>query len=206
MKKLIFIISIITILTSCNSDDDTSPQTNFYALTVGNSWVYKHYTYNNDTSTYNETGVTDSISIVGTEEIYGDTFYKFKISFTNSDNNYSDFEEYYFLRDYEGNLIDEKNQFFFSYTNHDEILVKEWGSSKEFFKLQDDEQEITTDAGIFNCTYAKKQRTNIGDNEPYLITNIYRKDGVGFIKSNTKYTYNGEEYLSQTVLVSYSVN
>ena len=100
MKKLIFIISIITILTSCNSDDDTSSQTNFYALTVGNSWVYKHYTYNNDTSTYNETGVIDSISIVGTEEIYGDTFYKFKQRAFNSNDDSYNFERYYFLRDY----------------------------------------------------------------------------------------------------------
>jgi len=206
MKKLLFIISVITILSSCNSDDDTSQQSNFYALTVGNSWVYKYYTYDKNTSSYNETGVIDSISIVGTEEIYGDFYYKFKRTITNSNDENFVFEQFYFLREYEGSLINNMNKLFFIYSNYDEINLLESTDYSIIFKLQENEEEIITDAGTFNCFFAKENETNLDNNETMSAKNIYYKEGVGLIKINKTLYHNSEEYTSQISLVSYTVN
>ena len=206
MKKLLYIFSIITILSSCNSDDDTPQQSNFYALTVGNSWVYKYYNYNSDTNNYDDISITKTVSILGTEEINGDTYFKFKQTTIHSDDESLNSENFYFLRDYEGNLIDETNRLLFTNSNNDEILLKNFGGDKEYFKLQDNEEEITTDVGVFNCKFGKKYRINSGESLPYLTTNIYYKDGVGLIKTKRSVTYNGEEHKSQVVLVSYTLN
>lgn len=112
MKRLFFLVPFFALVLSCNSDDDSSPQPeaedNFYALTVGNEWVYRNYKYNANTQLYENTGVIDSVSIVGTESIDGNIYYKFRTYTTGNEEGITfcnpNGEHFEWLRDVDGNL------------------------------------------------------------------------------------------------------
>jgi len=193
MKRVLFILSFIAILSSCNSDDDTPQETNFYALTVGNSWVYKSYKYNQETQIYEDSGVTDSISIVDTEDIYGNTFYKFKrITTGNNTHNstlyHTNGESFYHLRENDGNLISSSGKLFFTNNNYEEILLR----TRDFFtiysQLQENTENVTTDAGTFDCIYAKRyvKYNETGELAPAEDKYHYKK-GIGLIQSTLSY-------------------
>lgn len=64
MKRLLLCLGISTIFYSCkDSESLEGPDVNFYALTVGNSWVYKYYLYNEQTQLYDKTDIIDSINL-----------------------------------------------------------------------------------------------------------------------------------------------
>ena len=79
MKRTVISISIAVLIFSCSESETNIPlqeDSNFYALNVGNSWVYKNYRLNDQTNTYLDTGVIDSINIVSREDVNGTTYYK----------------------------------------------------------------------------------------------------------------------------------
>jgi hypothetical protein len=110
MKRLLLCFCIIVFTFSCSESDNSEnqisePDVNFFALTIGNSWVYKNYKYNAVTEMYGDTGVVDSISIVGIQDFSGESYYKFRrlttgneeeITFCNPNG-----EHFEFLREFE---------------------------------------------------------------------------------------------------------
>ena len=124
MKRIPVAVCLLICLLSCSNDDSSASETqdsNFYALTVGNSWVYKNYRYDTNSETYEDTGVKDSISIIGTEDLFGNTYFKFRrlttgneggITFCNPNG-----EHFENLREFEGNLI--KDDGTVKFTNSD---------------------------------------------------------------------------------------
>ena len=71
MKKPLFLafIALSLSIISCSNDGNIipEPEENFFALTVGNSWVYEHCRRENQvTAVYYSVGVIDSIKITGT--------------------------------------------------------------------------------------------------------------------------------------------
>ncbi|MFT5846980.1 MAG: hypothetical protein ACJARX_000052 [Psychroserpens sp.] len=124
MKRILISVCFFAYLFSCSSDDSVTLETqeyNFYALTVGDSWIYKNYRYDQNSEIYEDTGVKDSISIIGTEDLFGNTYFKFRrlttgneeaITFCNPNGEY--FEN---LREFEGNLV--KDDGTVKFTNSD---------------------------------------------------------------------------------------
>ena len=55
MTRIIYVCFFAILFSSCttsdNNQDQLEAESNFYALTVGNEWVYKNYKYNSNTET-----------------------------------------------------------------------------------------------------------------------------------------------------------
>ena len=188
MKRILFTVSLFACLFSCSNDDAATPETqdpNFYALTVGNSWVYKNYSYNVNTDTYDDTGVIDSISIVNTEVFEGNTYFKLRrlttgndigITFCNPNGEYFEL-----VRDSLGALIRSDGLIKFTNTNYEErILAQEpWGSIREI--LTAGETDISLEAGIFSCVNSERYAILTDAGQAPALDKFYYSDGVGLI-------------------------
>ena len=157
MKRIVLLCYVCALSMSCStqssSDDQASIEENFYALRVGNSWVYKNYKYNPATQFYDDIGVIDSISIIGTEELKGQTFYKFRryttgneegIAFCNPNG-----EHFELLRDSIGFLIRNDGSIKYVSNNYDEHLIETQSWGDQYFQLQDNDVQIGLPSGTF---------------------------------------------------------
>ncbi|TYB77327.1 hypothetical protein ES676_03275 [Bizionia saleffrena] len=196
MKRISLSFLIIIFSFSCSESDDAENQTtpteaNFYALTVGNSWVYKNYKYDDNTENYENTGVIDSLSIVDTQDVSGHLYYKFRRLTTGNEEQItlcnSNGEHFKLLRENEGNLINEDGAIQFTNNDFDERLIVEnqWGSIYETLTVGD--SLITVEAGVFTSInserYAKSQ-----EGEPFNgLDHFYYADGVGLIYDSASF-------------------
>ena len=178
MKRILITVCLFACFFSCSNDDDSvtpeAQEPNFYALTVGNSWVYKSQRYNFNTESYEDTEIIDSVSIVGTEAILGNTYFKFRTKTTGSTDSESQLSnsngtKFEYFREVDGNLVNDSNAIVFTTTDYSEILVLEasWGSI--FEKLAEDLATVEVPAGTFEC-YNKQRyaRTPEGEDLPSM--------------------------------------
>lgn len=197
MKRLLILLPFFAFIFSCNtSDDATQPQPevdNFYALTVGNSWVYKNYKYNINTQLYDDTGVIDSISIVGTQEFDGETFYKFRRWTTGNETGITycneNGEHFEYFRDSVGYLI--RNDGSIKFTNNDyseRILVQHSGVTI-IEMLVNGNSEITVEAGSFDCINSERfARADATGNQLPALDRFYYSDGIGLIYDTSSFS------------------
>ena len=201
MKRLLLCFCIIAFTFSCTESDNSDnqinpPDANFFALTVGNSWVYKNYRYNPTTENYDDTGVIDSIIIVGIQDFSGESYFKFRrlttgneegITFCNPNG-----EHFEFLREFEGNLVNEEASIKFTNSNYDERLLSEnqWGNIYEI--LVEENTTLTVEAGEFDCVNSQRYARNPEDEQLPGLDRFYYSSGFGliydtssFVSSNT---------------------
>lgn len=196
MKRIFFYASLMALCFSCNSNDDAQPQNedNFYALTVGNEWVYKNYKYNTNTQLYEDTGVIDSVSIVGTQELNGNTYYKFRrwttgnesgITFCNENG-----EHFELLRDSLGYLINDGGAI--KFTNNDyserEVSSQSWGTIYE--KLATGETDMSVEAGTFSCVFSERYAVESSGNQLPGLDHYYYSDGIGLVFDTSSFVSN----------------
>lgn len=193
MKRTVYLCFISLLALSCSTSDNNqdSQDSNFYALTAGNEWVYKNYRYNEDSQTYDDTGVIDSVSIVGTEMINDNTYYKFRrwttgnesgIAFCNPNG-----EHFELLRDSLGYLVWEDGTI--KYANNDfsarPTTDADWGTIYD--QLIASDNEITVEAGTFTSTYSQRYAIlNDGEQSPGL-DHFYYADGYGLIYDTSSF-------------------
>lgn len=157
----------------------------FYALKVGNSWVYKSYKYNSETEKYDDTGVIDRVSIIGTEEINDNLYYNIKTITTGNEEGIvfcnPNGESFELLRESEGNLIKEDGTIIFTNNIFEERLILEddWGSIFEI--LIEGETNITVEAGEFNSIHAEKYAILPDGNQSLGKDRTYYSDGIGLV-------------------------
>ncbi|WP_299890235.1 hypothetical protein [uncultured Lacinutrix sp.] len=212
MKRIIFSLCIIAFAFSCSTDSTTQtqqpPESNFYALTVGNSWVYKNYRYNPDTEEYDDTGVVDSISIVGTEDLFGVTYFKFRrlttgneegITFCNANG-----EHFEYLREYQGALIRDDGTV--KYVNNDfserELVNAGWGIIYE--ALQEGTQNVTVESGVFECLDAQRYARDSDNNTLPAIDHHMYSDGIGLVYDTSSFVSSSTHSIERR-LDSYNV-
>lgn len=199
MKCNFFYALIFSIIFfSCSNDDSVSQQTsesNFYALTVGNSWVYKNYKYDTNTQTYENTGVIDSISIISTEEIFGNTYFKFRRLTTGNEDGITlcnqNGEHFEYLREFKGNL--EKSDGTVKFTNNDysERLLNDFNWGDVFEKLIEGETNMTVEAGSFTCINSERYAINENDEQQLPgLDRFYYADGYGLIYDTSSFVSN----------------
>ena len=193
MKTSFFILCLLFIFASCTTNQNTTVQgnNNFYALTEGNSWVYKNYKLDSRTNDYEETSVIDSITVLSSKIIRGNMFYKVRtlttgneehITFCNPNGEHIDF-----LRDSLGYLINDKGEIKHSYVNYSERLVREnsWGNLYE--TLQKGIEEINVESGTFGCVLSKRYAKD-QDNRLFPANDFfYYADGVGLIYDTSSF-------------------
>ena len=194
MKRILITASIISLFFSCSNDNNSESQDfqneNFYALTVGNSWVYKNYLYNPNTQTHEETGVIDSISIVGTQEFEGETYFKFRRFTTGNETGITlcnpNGEHFEYLRESEGNLIWETGQIKFTNNDYTERILDDNPSISYREILIEGETELTVEAGTFDCINSERYVIVNGEIAPAR-DKFYYADGFGLIYDTSSF-------------------
>lgn len=217
MKRLFLCFSIVACFFSCSKTESefvapvsviAESETNFYALSVGNSWVYKNYKYNSNTTTYDNTGVVDSISIVGTQDISGDMYYKFRRLTTGNENNITfcnpNGEYFEFLRDENGDLVNENGIVKFTNNNTNERLLQEnqWGNIYEI--LIDGESTLSVEAGSFECVNSERYAKSPAGDQFDGLDRYYYANGFGLIYNTSSFVSSSRPIII-TRLDAYSV-
>ena len=199
MKRLLFCFCIIAFTFSCTESDNSDnqinpPDANFFALAVGNSWVYKNYKYDSVTETYDDTGVIDSLSIVDIQDFSGESYYKFRrlttgneegITFCNPNG-----EHFEFLREFEGNLINEVGSIKFTNSNNEERILQEnqWGNIYEV--LIEGNSIISVEAGEFDCINSERYGKNSDGEQLPGLDRFYYASGIGLIYDTSSFVSN----------------
>lgn len=199
MRHLFLCLCVIAITFSCSESDNSDNQINqfddnFYALTVGNSWVYKNYRYNQNTEVYEDTGVIDSISIVGTHDFLGTSYFKFRrlttgnedqITFCNENG-----EHFEFLRELDGDLIDEMGIIKFTNNNYEDRLLREFDWGNIYETLIEGNSTIDVEAGEFSCINSERYANNLDDDQYPGLDRFYYAKGFGLIYDTSSHVSN----------------
>ncbi|MGY0391798.1 hypothetical protein ACW5R3_04430 [Bizionia sp. KMM 8389] len=192
MLRNFLIILLLTCVFSCSSDADdtlnTSNQSNdsgFYALKVGNWWVYKKFSRDNSNQTFEDTGVIDSVRITGTTEINGKTYFQLHTKTTGNESNNPIYgengERTELVRDSLSYLIQDSGAIMFTYLDYNERVVStnDWGNIYE--TSYPDEVSTTVPAGDFICAYSERYaKSPEGEQFPGLDVVNYA-EGIGLV-------------------------
>jgi hypothetical protein len=213
MKNYLALACLVTLFVSCSTDDNTTPEPeeNFYALTVGNSWVYDHYRRTAPNSDiFENINVIDSVKIVGTEEIDGNTFFKFRTRTSENVNNIPlcspSGEHFKHFRDSVGYLIDDIGRIHFSpQGDTDEYTFRMQPSTRLIFSLSDVSEVVNTPAGDFDCYWMNLYlRYHSTDERSAGTSKYYRMEEIGEVFTTTSFSNNPEHTIEKR-LVSFNV-
>lgn len=214
MKRIVFTLCFFALLFSCNSDDDSNSTTTadagFYALAVGNSWEYRYYNFDATSASFIAGDITESVSIISTEEIEGETYFKFSYVTSGNDLNSPNYpangESFRYFREDAGNLIDDNNAIVFLREDNEERLVSNNVNDPilQYLQLSEDTHELSTIAGTFETLdmelYAKD-----GDGNRYPgISHYYYADGIGLVVNTTTFLSTSQHFLERR-LESYTI-
>ena len=211
MKTYHFLIIIAIVFYSCSKEQESPSQSqeeNFYALTVGNSWVYKNYGLNSTTGNYDFINVIDSISIIGTEKINNHTYYRFRRMTTGNEIGYplcfENGEHFELLRDSLGYLVTESGNIRYSQNDYSERVYKDLSYGTIYEKLQENTQTIHVEAGSFNCLDMERYFKDVDDEQSNGLDHYYYSNGIGLVY-NTMSTINSPAPRFERRLDSYSI-
>ena len=219
MKNYFLVLCITFGLISCSTDDDSTftPEENYYALKVGNSWVY-HYTFRenpyadlyNGTNIFVETNVVDSVKIVATEVISGETFFKFRIRTSGNDANYpmcyDNGEHFRYYRDSLGYLIDTNGKVKFAAEGDTQEFVQQEDQNQRFLmQLSEESELVETPVGDFDCYRMDLYIRNNFTNERSAGTSqYYYEEEIGEVFSKLSYSSSALHRMER-FLVSYDL-
>ncbi len=199
MKRTVISISIAVLIFSCSESETNIPlqeDSNFYALTVGNSWVYKNYRLNDQTNTYLDTGVIDSINIVSREDVNGTTYYKVRRKTTGNEQNITlcnpNGENYELLRDSIGYLINDTGKIKFTNTNFEERVISDNLNFNIREVLMTGSTQIDVEAGSFTCIYSERYAVNSSGQQLSGLDLFYYSDGFGLIYDTSSFANSDE--------------
>ena len=222
LSSLFFCLSLI-FLVSCSTDDaqqetntvDEEPQevnSNFYALTVGNTWTYENFYLDFNTGEYNSRGRQDIITITGTTILNDNEFFVFESEIYNELGELQR-EEIFYQRDSLGYLIDGVGNILFSTNIVGELYTK--------FNLRDENNEVAfvvegtliinnrvldLEAGLFypvvNEYYATQGNNENPDSGREY---VYYADGIGLLQYDIS-TVTSFPHYREMRLKSYTVN
>ena len=210
---MIFTISILLI--SCNKDD-TSPQgqqvveDNFFALKVGNSWIYNFFRPNNSTGVLENVGVQVEVEVTEETTIIENRYYTIQTTTLGNDNGecplcgengVSTLQ----VRDSLGYLIDGSGNILFSSENTQDYLVASHSWGDVYKVLRENEVLVTVPAGQFSCLLNEKYAINPNDSLYAGRAHQYFSEGVGEIKRTFVFVISGSLILEKQ-LISFSIN
>jgi len=213
MKRILFTVCFFALFFSCNSDDDssnaTAPEAGFYALTVGNSWEYRYYDLETSSDSFVAGTVVETVSIVSTEEIEGETYFKFRYFVTGNDLNSPNYpengESFRYFREDSENLVDDSNTIIFLRENHEERLIGSLSNPiLQYLRLAVDTHNLSTIAGTFE-TLDMELYARDGDGNLYPgISHYYYADGIGLVLNTTTFVSTAQHFRERR-LESYSI-
>ena len=210
---MIFTISILLI--SCNKDD-TSPQgqqvveESFFALKVGNSWIYNFFRPIYMTGVLENVGVQVEVEVTEETTTMENRYYTIQTTTIGNDsfecivceeNGVSTLQ----VRDSLGYLIDGSGNILFSSENTQDYLVASHSWGDVYKVLRENEVLVTVPAGQFSCLLNEKYVINpdgeIFDGRAHQ----YFSEGVGEIKRTFVFVTSGSLIIEKQ-LISFSIN
>ena len=214
MKKVIFLLTISTLLFSCNDDEASKPETseeeNFYALKVGNTWTYDFFKRVDDTDEFEFDGVTSKYTIIEELEIDNENYFKFQINTEGNDNSTAFYPENgisnLIVRDSLGYLITSDSKILFSRVERNPYLIDEIGEVLKIFgELLLQNGDISVPAGNFTTLENRVFAINNDNNEEYAGTNsVNFVDGVGEVFTTCS-TVSNPNHIWEKRLVSFNL-
>lgn len=167
--NLLAVLAVSLFLTSCSRSDDaieeTTQETPFFNLKVGNEWVYKTYNRADYTSEFKFSGKIDTLKIVDEVILNNKKYAKVRHSYKdNPDLNQK--YEYWRVND-KGHLLS-LNQDFFNLGNDSEEYVKHPGKDFSYSHKQD----YNLDAGYMGTIIYKlySNETITVENHSYTVS------------------------------------
>ncbi|MBC8755782.1 hypothetical protein H2O64_13985 [Kordia sp. YSTF-M3] len=198
MKSYLLLACLVLFCISCSTDDNTipEPEQNFHALTVGNFWVYDHYRRTAPNSdVFENINVIDSVKIVGTEEIDGNTFFKFRTRTSGNEANQAfcspNGEHFQYYRDSLGYLVNEFGKVKFSRNDNQEFLLRGSGSFYLYTALAASNEMVSTTVGDFDCQWMEVYARQDPSVDPYPgLDRYYFSEEIGLIFNTSSFSSN----------------
>ena len=191
-KNYIILLAVLIIASCSTSDDNATEDSNFYALTVGNSWEYRWFGVNN-AGEESPLDVSESITIVGTEDINDQLYYKFSRIISGNFNGVyghvpENGEHFEYYRDSLGYLVNRVGQIkFYNQPNAPFVMYSHndgTGTVNGTAETAPDHIAYTSEAGTFDCmtltvTYERDDGFIYPANDRF-----YYSDGIGLVKDD----------------------
>lgn len=213
MRRILIISSLLMGIIACTSNDEsinvTEENGGFYALKVGNKWVYKNYKLESNDQ-YIDTGVTDSIEIIAKEAINNITYFKFRRKTTGNENGITfcnpNGVHYELLRDSLGYLIKPDGTIKYANNDYSERIVvnQDWGGAI-YEELQSDTEMITVEAGVYECVNTYRYMKDINNQQLAGLDRIYYADGIGLIMDTVSFA-SSTPHIIERRLYSYELD
>jgi hypothetical protein len=190
INSFICVITILAVIVGCSeaeSNSDNSDNSNFYALTVGNSWTYEFFRRVSDTDEFESIGVTEVVKIIDEVQIDGEIYYTIESTTTGNDNNYfpcnENGVELSRVRDSLGYLINGDGKILFSKLNTDIYLIESNANSPSVYgQMIDSLNNVSVAAGEFVCLPNRQFAINPSNSQEFPGNDYkFRADGVGEI-------------------------
>jgi hypothetical protein len=215
MYKFICLFLVFSfLLVSCNKDDgDSTAQeqevdAGFFALQVGNSWVYNYFWVDRDTGELTNAGGIETVEITDEEVIDGATIFTMRTTTVDENNTCgicnNDPVVITKVKDSVGYLVEVGGPILFSSVNRQDFLISSQEFGDIYRVLKPNEVLITVPAGQFvsldNERYAIDPDGNRFDGQD----NLYYADGIGEVRQ----TFSGTTILRiifEKQLMSYTV-
>ena len=199
---------------SCNKDDgdkaaqEQEADAGFFALQVGNSWVYNYFRVDNDTGELINQGGTETVEIIDEEVIGEETIFTMRTTTVDDDDSCAICHENPLftkkVKDSLGYLVEIDGETIFSSVNTEDFLVSSQGFGDIFRVLKPNEVLITVPAGQFTTKDNERYAIDPDGNRYNGQDNLYYADGVGEIKQTIS-TVTNLRILYEKHLVSYTV-
>ncbi|MEM7085603.1 MAG: hypothetical protein AAF489_05445 [Bacteroidota bacterium] len=215
MYRLICSFLIFTFLmVSCNKDDggNTSQQqevdAGFFALQVGNVWVYSYFRVDMDTGELIDLGGTETVEITDEEVVNGETIFTMKITTIDENNTCSICNdnplETKRVKDSLGYLVEVDGPIIFSSTNTDDFLVSSQEFGDIYRVLKPNEVLITVPAGQFVSKDNERYAIDPEGNRYEGQDNLYYAEGIGEIRQTIS-SVSILKIIFEKQLISYTV-
>ncbi len=191
MRKVLFLLFIVSIISSCRKDvaipegndfeGTATPVVPFVPLTVGSFWVYDYYLLDtNGIETYMN---SDTMRIIKDSIINGHAYSVFKGSYERKCTNCISLR-----RDSLGYLVNENGFIYFSATNFSDTLENFSDSTQLFyFKMTHKDSLISVPAGVFPVYDYERILHYYLDLRPPQRCHYFYSYGVGIVKTQWKY-------------------
>jgi len=202
------------LLASCNKDDgDSTPQeqeidAGFFALQVGNSWVYNYFWVDSDTGELTNAGGIETVEITDEEVIAGETIFTMKTTTVDNDDTCGICNQDPLVitkvKDSVGFLVEVGGPLLFSSVSRQDFLVYRREFGDVYRVLKENEVLITVPAGQFTSLDNERYAIDPDGNRYEGQDNLYYADGIGEVRQ----TFSGVTNLRiiyERQLMSYTV-
>lgn len=215
MYRFIFLFFAFSfLLGSCKKDDgDTASEqevvdAGFFALQVGNSWVYNFFRVDAQTGDLENVGATETVKITDKEIVNDETIFTMEIATVDENNTCTVCNdnpmEIKKVKDSLGYLVEVNGPIIFSSSNTNDYLILSQEFGDIYRVLKPNEVHITVPAGQFvskdNERYAIDPDGNRFDGQD----NLYYADGIGEIRQTIS-TVTNARIIYEKHLMSYTV-